>query len=142
MKNITLFLWLISLVASATEFDDTLKLAKEGNPEAQYNLGLMYANGDKGAPEDDNEAVKWYLKAAQQGLAEAQYELGLSYYLGRGVPEDFISAYVWYSVSKTSGNENASLNIEFIRKMMSKQQIAEGQRRATMCYKSNYEDCD
>ena len=142
MKNITLFLWLISLVASATEFDDTLKLAKEGNPEAQYNLGLMYANGDKGAPEDDNEAVKWYLKAARQGHVDAQFSLGLSYYWGNGVPEDFIAAYVWYSMSKTSGNENASLNIEFIRKMMSNQQIAEGQRRATMCYKSNYEDCD
>jgi len=31
----------------------------------------MYANGE-GVPENDAEAVKWYLKAAEQGFADAQ----------------------------------------------------------------------
>ena len=38
----------------------------------------MYAKG-KGVPENDAEAVKWFLKAAEQGFAGAQYNLGNVY---------------------------------------------------------------
>ena len=40
--------------------------AEQGVAAAQYNLGLMYDNGD-GVPENDREAVKWYRLAAEQG---------------------------------------------------------------------------
>lgn len=50
--------------------------AKQGEPSAQYNLGLMYDNGE-GVPEDDKQAIKWYRLAAWQGYAKAQYNLGL-----------------------------------------------------------------
>ena len=45
--------------------------AEQGNANAQFNLGLMYANGE-GVPEDDAEAVRWYRLAAEQGNANAQ----------------------------------------------------------------------
>jgi len=45
-------------------------LAEQGLPLAQYNLGVMYYNG-QGVPKDYAEAAKWYRKAAEQGLAEA-----------------------------------------------------------------------
>nr|AOG62267.1 SEL-1-like domain containing protein [uncultured organism] len=48
------------------------RAAKQGDVYAQYNLGVMYANG-YGVPENDREAVKWYRLAAEQGLAAAQY---------------------------------------------------------------------
>ncbi|HCN10096.1 MAG TPA: hypothetical protein DIT01_19390, partial [Lentisphaeria bacterium] len=38
------------------------KAAEQGYPQAQYNLGVAYANGE-GVPEDDVAAVKWYRKA-------------------------------------------------------------------------------
>ncbi len=34
-------------------------LAEQGHAKAQYNLGVMYANG-RGVPEDDQQAVSWY----------------------------------------------------------------------------------
>ena len=40
-------------------------LAERGDAEAQYNLGVMYRNG-QGVPHDDAEAVKWYRLAAEQ----------------------------------------------------------------------------
>ena len=43
-------------------------LAEQGDVSAQYNLGIIYANG-RGVPENDAEAVKWYSKAAEQGDA-------------------------------------------------------------------------
>ena len=43
------------------------KLAEQGDAAAQYNLGLMYDNG-QGVPQDYAEAVKWYRLAAEQGM--------------------------------------------------------------------------
>jgi TPR repeat protein len=62
--------------AAAPEFDETKALAEQGVATAQYNLGVMYADGD-GVPENGAEAVKWFRKAAAQGDADAQYNLGV-----------------------------------------------------------------
>ena len=62
-------------------------LAEKGNASAQYNLGVMHANG-RGVPQDYAQAVKWYRMAVEQGLAEAQSNLGNMYDNGWGVPQD------------------------------------------------------
>ena len=49
-------------------------LAEGDHAEAQFYLGTMYASG-KGVPQNDAEAVKWYLAAAEQGHADAQDRL-------------------------------------------------------------------
>lgn len=63
------------------------KAAEQGNPEAQYNLGVMYAKG-QGVPKDGGQALFWFRKAAEQDYAEAQYLLGSLCLAGRGVPQD------------------------------------------------------
>ncbi len=45
--------------------------AAQGNANAQYNLGLKYANG-QGFVQDSTEALKWWRLAAAQEQAEAQ----------------------------------------------------------------------
>ena len=47
------------------------KAAEQNDAEAQYNLGVCYANG-RGVAKDEAEAVKWYRKAAEQNNARAQ----------------------------------------------------------------------
>ena len=51
------------------------KAAEQGSAKAQYNLGVMYAEGT-GVLKNDAKAVKWYRKAADQGDATAQLHLG------------------------------------------------------------------
>ena len=48
----------------ATALREWQPLAEQGYAGAQYNLGLIYANG-KGVTQDYKEAVKWYRKAAE-----------------------------------------------------------------------------
>jgi TPR repeat protein len=48
--------------------------AEQGNSNAQYLIGFIYANGD-GVVEDQQQAVVWYRKAALQGNQSAQDEL-------------------------------------------------------------------
>ncbi|WP_277600823.1 tetratricopeptide repeat protein [Eikenella corrodens] len=65
---------------NASDFRQTLHLAEQGNADAQYNLGVMYDNG-QGVRQDYAEAARWYRKAAEQGYAKAQYNLGSMYYI-------------------------------------------------------------
>ena len=43
----------------ATAMREMLRLASGGDAQAQYNLGLMYDNGD-GVPQDYVQAHMWY----------------------------------------------------------------------------------
>jgi len=45
--------------------------AQEGYPLAQYQLGLMYHNGEVTGKKDISKAIFWYKKAAAQGHAKA-----------------------------------------------------------------------
>ena len=81
----------------ATALREWRPLAEQGDAVAQYNLGLMYGNG-QGVPQDYAEAVKWYRLAAAQGNAGAQYNLGLMYGNGQGVPLNNIKAYMWWAL--------------------------------------------
>jgi TPR repeat protein len=47
------------------------KPAEQGDLEAQFNLGLLYANGID-VPKDLAQAAEWYRRAAEQGDARAQ----------------------------------------------------------------------
>jgi TPR repeat protein len=46
------------------------KAANQGYAKAQYNLGVIYAQG-KGVPEDFSEALLWLRKAQAQGFEQA-----------------------------------------------------------------------
>ena len=67
------------------EIEQWMLEAKNGNAEAQYQLGICYANG-YGVTIDRKLAVKHFCNAAEQGHAEAQYQLGICHFHGYGVP--------------------------------------------------------
>ena len=69
--------------------------AKQGLPDAQFNLGNMYENG-QGVKQDYSKAREWYEKAAKQGHARAQNNLGFMYYHGQSVKQDYTKAKEWY----------------------------------------------
>ncbi len=113
----------------ATALRELRPLAKQGNGDAQSNLGYMYANGEN-VPQDHAEAVKWYRKAAEQGYARAQVSLGVMYSTGQGVPQDYMQAHMWANLGATNGDKEATKDRDFISKRMTPTQIAEAQRLA------------
>ena len=65
---------------SGQSFEETKRLAEQGDVYAHTGIPIMYANGE-GVPENDAEAVKGYRLAAEQGDASAQSNLrGMSAY--------------------------------------------------------------
>ena len=114
--------------------------ADKGEAWAQYNLGIMYANGE-GVPEDDATAVKWYTKAAEQGDAAAQNNLGVMYEDGHGVPQDNVMAYMWWNLAAAQGDENAKENKGKLQDSMTSAQIEEAQTLSRECLAKDYKTC-
>ena len=87
-------------------------LAEQGNAVAQFNLGLMYANG-QGVTQDYAAAVSWYRKSADQGNADAQHGLGFMYSVGYGVPQDSTTALSWYRKAAEQGDARMQGRVAF-----------------------------
>ena len=86
------------------EFGAVRALAEQGDIEAQFDLGLMYAKG-KGVPQDRAEAMHWYRQAAEQGHVKAQFHLGSMYdWVPKGVPRDGAEAVRWYRRAAEQGD--------------------------------------
>jgi len=71
------------------------KLAKSGDPRAQFSLANMYHDGIN-VKEDTKLAFYWYSQVAEQGYASAQFNVANGYYHGIGVDIDFNKARAWY----------------------------------------------
>ncbi|HTP35071.1 MAG TPA: tetratricopeptide repeat protein [Candidatus Acidoferrales bacterium] len=78
--------------------------ADAGQAEAQFDLGLLYAQG-LGVQRDLTVAAQWYLKAAEQGNAEAQFALGQMYSRGWGIPRDMADAIRWIQMANAPDAE-------------------------------------
>ncbi|WP_342618990.1 hypothetical protein [Rhodoferax sp. GW822-FHT02A01] len=91
-------------------FDETLKSARLGAADAQYEVGLMYANGI-GVLQDIAQAVHWVSQAAQRGLAAAQYLLATRYESGIGVEQSVHSAKLWFAKAAEQGHSKAQLRL-------------------------------
>ena len=89
--------------------------------------GLDVLQGE-GVPADDAEAVKWFRLAAEQSDANAQTSLGVMYFAGKGLPADSVRAYMWLNLARVGGSKQAAYNLGVLEKMMTPEQIAEGQR--------------
>ena len=50
------------------------KAAKQGQADAQFNIELMYCDGE-GVPKNYKEALRWCHKAAKQGDAHAEFSI-------------------------------------------------------------------
>jgi len=82
------------------------KAAETNSAEAQYQLGLMTADGI-GGPQDDVAARALFEKAAAQGHAGALERAGAFAQSGRGGPQDASAAKAYYEKAAALGNEEA-----------------------------------
>jgi TPR repeat protein len=94
--------------ASADPVQARSLLAKAGetNAEAQYQLGLMIADG-VGGPKDDVTARALFEKAAAQNHPGALERMGAFAQEGRGGDKDATAAKAWYEKAAALGNEDA-----------------------------------
>ena len=82
--------------------------------EAEYQLGMMYAEGT-GGPKDDAAARAMFERAAAQGHPDALDWAGAFAEQGRGGPEDKAAAKAYYEKAAALGNEDAKAALERLK---------------------------
>lgn len=137
--------WLFAAVAARADFaagvkayeaHDYTRAAREWRPEAdagnataQFNLGLLYYEG-QGVPQDYAEAARWFQSAADQGYSRAQRNLGNMYGVGQGVKRDSQQAYKWLSLCAASGDNKCAAQRDLVAKKLHGAKLTEAQRMA------------
>ena len=99
-----------TVVPSATTIQKWREAAGRGDAKAQYNLGVVFGNGN-GVATNYVESAKWFLRAAELGDAKAQFNLGNAYITGKGVATNFVEAVKWYRKAAEQGNAKAEFNL-------------------------------
>jgi TPR repeat protein len=80
--------------------------AKTGSLEAQYDLGVMTADG-LGVKRDPVGAAILFMNAAAGGFPAAEYRIGAAYQNGTGVPRSAAFAAMWYERAARHGVRQA-----------------------------------
>ena len=107
------------------------KAAEQGYDAAQLNLGNCYQVG-KGVEQNLTEAVKWFHRSAMQGDAAGQFNLAMFYLNGVTVAKDYVIAYQWFNLAAAQGLAEAKAHVGGLEQHLTPDQIADGQRLATM----------
>ena len=81
--------------------------AKKGNQDAQYQIGLMFLEG-QGVSASAEDAAYWFRKAAQNGHAASQFEIGYCFATGAGVQSDERIAAEWFWRAAEQGDPDAA----------------------------------
>ncbi len=122
MKNLfslllaALILILLAAPVNAQDFDKVI---------TEFSKGVAAHNqGDYGT------ALQVFKIVAEQNHAAAQHNLGVMYSFGRGVPQDYVQAHMWFNLAAAQGNEKASQNRNIVAKLMTPADISKAQRMA------------
>lgn len=85
-------------------------LAKDGDPKAQYILGIMYLN-KMVEPASENAGAELLISSGEAGFEKAQVELARMYREGDGVPQDFAKSFLWSMKAAEAGDVGAQLQV-------------------------------
>ena len=105
------------------------KAAEQGNVDAQFSLGDMYAQG-LGVPKDEQQSASWFRKAAEQGFAPAQVNMGVMYAQGQGVKQDLVEAHKWFNIAGGAIDEEGMDLREAVEDQMTHDEISKAMRLA------------
>ena len=83
-----------------------LVLAKRGDIEAMFRIGMDYDDGN-GVEQNSESAFEWYMKVAEKGDRHAQFNVGFMFETGEGVEVDLVQAMHWYQKSAAQGLQQA-----------------------------------
>lgn len=120
-------------------FEETKKLAEQGDAEAQNYLGVMYHIAE-GTLKNDLEALDWFRRSMEQGNAKAFSSMAIMYSNGASVKQNYIYAYALFSIAMTLGDEFGLRTIDIIKDRLSHEELQKGQELFKKCADSNYMD--
>lgn len=88
------------------ETDELIRIADQGNADAQYELAQRYDSGNR-TRKSLKDAFRYFLAAAEQGHTLAQLAVGKAYQQGRGTDKNVRQALDYLKIVAEKGNPEA-----------------------------------
>jgi TonB family protein len=98
------------------------------DPKADWELSRDYFEGTE-VPQDEQLGFEFLKMAADWNLPEAQFLMGEHFYKGQSGPPDYVSAYLWYALSKQSGGKEGERMLKVLAAEMTAEQLGEAETR-------------
>jgi TPR repeat protein len=106
-----------------------------GDPDAQYNLGLLYLDG-RGVPKDAIQAARWFRLAADKDQRSAQASLGAMLFKGQDVARQAALGLAWLTVARDGvAKERAVLDEAWITETYSNAFAQASDNERALAYK-------
>lgn len=98
------------------------------DPKADWALSKAYFHG-MGVPQDEQLGLWFVKRAADWNLPEAQFQMGEHFYKNQSGPPDYVTAYMWYALSKRAGGKQGEQMLKVLALEMSAEQLSEAETR-------------
>ncbi len=108
-----------------------LEAANNGLASAQLQSAIILQNRKK-----HSEAIVLFNKAALQGSVDAQFLLAGVYHLGKGAPQNYKKAYIWYSIATANGDSESEKMRDMVLKQLDNETITKAQNEAAKIFGS------
>ena len=136
------------------------KVAKAGDAQAQYEVGMDYFTGTEIAKNTET-AAKWFNlaqaqghkearekflsfyskeleKVAKAGDAQAQYEVGMDYFAGTEIAKNAETAAKWFDMAKSQGHKEATDKFYTFYSKILENYAKQGESKAQYCVAEAY----
>ena len=136
------------------------KVAKAGDAQAQYEVGMDYFAGTEIAKNTET-AAKWFNlaqaqghkearekflsfyskeleKVAKAGDAQAQYEVGMDYFAGTEIAKNAETAAKWFDMAKSQGHKEATDKLYTFYSKILENYAKQGESKAQYCVAEAY----
>lgn len=114
--------------ATHQKIADLWDRADGADPKSEWALYKAYLAGE-GVPRDEQLAMWFLQRAADWNLPEAQFQMGEHFYQNPDGPRDYVSAYMWYALSKRAGGPDGERMLKVLAAEMTPQQLSEADVR-------------
>ena len=116
------------MITTKKDWENLLAKARQGNPEAQWEVGSYYEDGLVNSDEEiivkpnQKKAVEWHILSAKQG--EESSQLALGNLLSSGKERDVRTAINWTIKALNQGSASAAHNLGAIYRDLGKLSLA------------------
>lgn len=127
MRNILVFTFAVTLICGVQ-----MSVSSEAQAQSRSKTECTVREGVEFYRQKNyGQALRCWEETARHGNSAAQFNIARMYALGEGVPFNKMEAYKWMAIASRAGRPEAT---KAIKKNMSPEEIAEGERRIRRYY--------
>lgn len=130
MRNILVFTFAVTLICGVQ-----MSVSSEAQAQSRSKTECTVREGVEFYRQKNyGQALRCWEETARHGNSAAQFNIARMYALGEGVPFNRMEAYKWMTIASRAGSPEATKALTSIKKNMSPEEIAEGERRIRRYY--------